>query len=71
MMWDKERPVHVASNLHLTEFVVEQTWCSDLLIPPSFDRGGLGKYLTVTFKGPKLFSYKTLLHYLNLYSNFL
>lgn len=43
LMWEEEKPFQVASNLHLTEFVLEEKWCESVVVPPTFGKGGRGK----------------------------
>ncbi|KAJ8929816.1 hypothetical protein NQ314_017413 [Rhamnusium bicolor] len=39
--WKQPQPFQVASNLHLTEFVLEDRWSEETLVPASFNTGGL------------------------------
>ncbi|CAH1115977.1 unnamed protein product [Phaedon cochleariae] len=51
LQWEKNKPFQVATNLHLTEFVLEEKWCETSVVLPSFERGGLaGNYSAVVFK---------------------
>ncbi|XP_023029292.2 pH-sensitive chloride channel 2 isoform X1 [Leptinotarsa decemlineata] len=51
LKWERTRPFLVASNLHLTEFVMEKKWTDETVIQPAFNRGGLvGNYSSVVFK---------------------
>ncbi|KAG5886618.1 hypothetical protein JTB14_037394 [Gonioctena quinquepunctata] len=51
LKWEQTRPFLVATNLHLTEFVLEKKWNEETVVPPSFNRGGLvGNYSSVVFK---------------------
>nr|CAH7728395.1 unnamed protein product [Callosobruchus chinensis] len=53
LSWEGGKPFIVAPNLHLTEYVLEEKWCETSVVPPAFDRGGLGmsgNYSAAIFK---------------------
>ncbi|KAF7278651.1 hypothetical protein GWI33_008101 [Rhynchophorus ferrugineus] len=51
LKWMDVTPVQIASNLHLTEFVLDSYWTEESTVHTSFDTGGLaGNYSCLTFK---------------------
>lgn len=49
--WEKENPFIVASNLHLTEFSLDDRWTIKAINPGPFTKGGMeGNYSAVIFR---------------------
>ncbi|RZB40812.1 cys-loop ligand-gated ion channel subunit, partial [Asbolus verrucosus] len=49
--WDEDDPVKIATNLHLTEFVLSGTWTEEREVPASFTKGAfVGNFSELVFK---------------------
>ncbi|EFA09234.1 cys-loop ligand-gated ion channel subunit precursor [Tribolium castaneum] len=51
LLWDKDDPVKLAKNLHLTEFVLSATWTEENEVPASFNKGAfVGNFSQLIFR---------------------
>ncbi|RZC39752.1 cys-loop ligand-gated ion channel subunit, partial [Asbolus verrucosus] len=49
--WDKDDPVKLANNLHLTEFLLTGTWTEENEVPASFSKGAfVGNFSQLVFR---------------------
>ncbi|XP_050501338.1 pH-sensitive chloride channel 2-like isoform X2 [Diabrotica virgifera virgifera] len=51
--WETDSPFTIGKNLHLTEFIIEESWTESHILPNQFYQGGQGKsgnYSAIVFK---------------------
>ena len=44
LLWVPEHSVKLANNLHLTEFILTDTWAEESEVPASFTKGAFGNF---------------------------